>query len=143
MALTVTWEAPLRSGRYRHMAKRDAIVWERWLDRYAGAAVAIAYDVALGGQRPTGDWDPETLDAWQYVTALKVDVAVMMVDRVEVLEVRPHATVSALGAALCYALVADRERLWRVPIQPGIVCESIHPDVRWVADRLGVVVYEV
>lgn len=127
------------AGPFLHMAPRDAQLWTRFLDRHAAEFLAVAYDVALGGERPA-DVAPELAEGWQYSTALKVDAVLWEERGVWIVEVRPWATVSAIGATLCYTLVAQREQLTPLPLRPMIVCEGIQTDVRWVAGELGITV---
>jgi hypothetical protein len=131
-------------GWYPHMGKRDQEVWERYLSRPHPDFVAFAYDVALGGNIPTAPLitEEESL-GWQYSTALKIDACAWLLDRVWIIEIKPQATVSALGAAVAYQLVAQRERAFDVPSLPVILCEYCHPDVRWCSTQLGVEVIEV
>lgn len=158
---------PLQRGRhYRHMAKRDVEVWERFIERQRRAWLGVAYDVALGGMPAaqaratagqlaaldagslTDDEQAEALTAaiaegYQYSTALKVDAVLMADDRLVLVEVRPWAHAGTLGNALCYTLVAQREQISELPMAPMIVCEGIQRDIRWVAEQLGVQVVEV
>lgn len=142
--LPLELEPVLKSGRYRHMMKRDVAVWERFLDKYGGAFLGVFYDAAFGGSQDLPDTVPEAdRRGWQYTTALKVDAILIGPRAALIVEVRPWATVSALGAALAYTLVADRDHFTDLPLQPTIVCEGIQVDVKWCADRMGVLVYVV
>lgn len=142
--LPLAIEPIAKTGRYTHMAKRDLAVWERFLDQVGAAFLGVAYDVAVGGVVP-GPEVPNEADRrmWQYSTALRIDAVLFAADLVHVVEVRPYATVSALGAALCYTLVLERERVTSLPLQAAIVCEGIQKDVAWVAERLNVIVWTV
>ena len=131
-------------GHWPHMARRDAVIWSRFLDRPPAAFLGFAYDVAVGGYKLEGlDLQPQDALGWQYNTALKVDAVGLTADQAWVIEVRPEATVSALGAALTYALVLDREAVFELPLLPVICCETIQPDVEWACGRLGVRVVRV
>lgn len=134
----------VKGGRYTHMAKRDAAVWERFLDKFAGAYQGVAYDVALGGTvLPEGGATDDERRGWQYSTALKIDAVIVGADHALITEVRPWATLSPLGAALGYTLVARREQLLDVPMAPAIICEGAHVDVKWIAQQLGITIFEV
>jgi len=140
----LTLVPPTRTGSYPHMAKNDRVVWERWLEQFGAGFEAVAYDVALGGSTPPADGIPEAERAgWQYSTALKIDALLFSTEGVVIVEVRPWATVSALGAALTYALVAEREQLTPLPLSAAIVCEGIQPDVLWCAEKLKIQVWRV
>lgn len=131
-------------GDYRHMAKRDVEVWTRFLAARGDDFAAFAYDVAIGGITLHADGlDQASLDGWRYNTALKIDACGFQPGRVWIIEVKPEATVSALGAAIAYTLVAKRERVFDDPLQPTIVCNYCQVDVKWCAEQLGVVVVEV
>lgn len=131
-------------GSFPHMARRDDVVWRRFLDAMPAPFLGFAYDVAVGGYRLEGLElaEPELL-GWQYNTALKVDAVGLTADEAWVIEVRPDATVSALGAALTYALVLDREQVFELPLRPVICCENIQPDVAWACSKLGISVVKV
>ena len=132
------------TGHYQHMAKRDGVVWERFLARARDQFVAFAYDVALGGSILDLEGVPEAeLLGWQYNTALKIDAVAWQPRLVWVIEVRPEATVSALGAALTYSLVARRDAVFDVPILPVVCCETMQPDVEWTCQQLGIRVEKV
>lgn len=127
-----------------HMAKRDAEVWTDFLRVHGPDYLAFSYDVALGGRLLEIPDDDESLRlAWQYSTALKIDAVGWMGNQVWIIEVRPDATVSALGAALTYTLVAKREALTELPMVPCIVCRNIQPDVEWTCAQLGIQVIRV
>jgi len=128
-------------GHYPHMAKLDTAVWTRFLDAHAREFLGFYYDVALGGRRIEGlQLEEQDVLGWQYNTALKIDAVGLTDTQAWIIEVRPAATVSALGAALTYALVAERDDVFDVPLLPVICCESIQPDVEWACTQLGVTV---
>lgn len=140
----LTWVPTTWRGNYPHFSKRDAPVWARWLELYADRYTAFAYDVALGGSELANlVGTPAELQAWRYSTALKIDAVGLADDAAWIFEVRPGATVSALGSALAYALVAERDSVFPVPLVSAVVCEFMQPDVRWACDRLGVRVFTV
>lgn len=135
---------PADMGNFPHMAKRDAEVWLDWIRQHGPDYVGFSYDVAFGGvELPEAAGDEAMRKGWQYNTALKIDAVGWQGNQVWVIEVRPDATTSALGAALTYTLVARRERLTDLPIVPAIVCRAIQPDVRWACAMLGIQVFEV
>jgi hypothetical protein len=140
----LTLFVPEQQAHYPHMAKRDVEVWVDFVAAHGAEYVAFSYDVAFGGQSLELPGEtPQSLRAWQYTTALKVDAIGWQANQVWIIEVRPDATVSALGAALCYTLVAKREGLTELPMVPAIVCRNIQPDVEWTCAQLGIEVVKV
>jgi len=140
----VTIVPPEHRGRYPHMAKRDAEVWSRFLAARAAEFTGFAYDVAVGGVQLLGDAvEANERAGWQYNTALKIDVCALQPGRVWIIEVKPDATVSALGAAIGYTLVVEREKVFDGVLVPTIVCGACQRDVKWAAGQLGVQVIEL
>ena len=140
----ITLYAPEAQAHYPHMAKRDIVVWERFLRARGAEFLAFSYDVAIGGTRPSNLLDDEaSLRGFQYSSALKLDAIGWQSNQAWILEVRPEATVSVYGSAVVYALVARRERITELPLIPCIVCEAIQPDVEWACAETGVQVIKV
>lgn len=136
--------APDELGYYPHMAKRDAEVWVDFVRARGADFVGFSYDVALGGvELPHPAEDPTWVQGWRYNTALKIDAVGWQGNQVWIIEVRPDATTSALGAALTYTLVAQRDHLTDLPLVPCVVCRGIQPDVEWACAQIGVVVVRV
>ena len=131
-------------GHFPNMAKRDEVVWRRFLAAHAQSYLAFAYDVALGGVvHSLPDADPADVKAWQYKTALKIDVVAIGEKEAWIIEVKPDAHVSAIGACVVYTLVAEREQVFDRPLRAAVVCEYAQPDVQWAAERLGISVIVV
>lgn len=140
----LTTYLPGQLTHFPHMAKRDAEVWVDFLRKHGTDYLAFSYDVALGGVALNLPFEDEaTLRGWRYTTALKIDAVGWQGNQAWIIEVRPDATVSALGAALTYTLVAKREELTDLPLIPAIVCRDIQPDVYWACAQLGIQVLKV
>lgn len=140
----IEWKAPADRGDYPHMAKLDAVLWERFLDVYGPNFLRFAYDVALGGFLPgeqSGTIDERK--GWQYSTALKIDAIGERLDDVLVIEVKPHAGVSAIGGALSYTTLLSVEPPVLKPLVATIVTDYVSPDIRFVAEAFQVLVIEL
>ncbi len=130
---------PRKFGNYPNMARRDAVIWERFLDTFGADFAAFSYNVALGGQEPTGgDLTDEERQGWKYVTSVKIDAVGWKPDETWVIEVKPNAGLSAIGQALGYTLLGERDGLTDLPIIPVVVTDNSSPDVIYVAQQLGV-----
>lgn len=140
----VEWLPVVKSGRYPHMAKLDAAIWERFLDQYGRNFLRMAYDVALGGYLPGEDeGDLDQRKGWQYSTALKVDAVGQREGEVWIIEVKPGGGTAGIGAALCYTLLAERDGFTSFPCLPVLVTDRTNPDVLICAELLGVTVIAV
>ncbi|MDP3940550.1 MAG: hypothetical protein Q8R92_20740 [Deltaproteobacteria bacterium] len=140
----LVWTPLVKSGNYPHMAKLDAAIWERFLDKYADNYQEVAYDVALGGFLPDeNQGDLPTRTGYQYSTALKVDAVLRREGEVWIVEVKPSASVSAIGGALCYHVMAEQDELSPFPLVPAVVTDRASPDIAYCAQALGVTLIEV
>lgn len=134
----------VKDGDYPHMQKRDVEIWERFIDLYGGNFPQAAYDVALGGVVVADrDADPAVLLGFRYATAIKVDALVVNEQRGLVIEVKPRASLGALGQALGAALLLEADKVLPVELFPAIVTDRANPDVKFCAEELGVLVFEV
>jgi hypothetical protein len=138
------FEPIVKTGRYHHMARRDFVVWERWIDAHRSEYARVAYDVALGGViSALPGTTPEQQRGFQYVTALKIDALLDRGDGLTIVEVRPEASVSAIGAALCYEIMLLRD-LPEARVEARlIVCEFASVDIVACARDLGVSLVKV
>lgn len=140
----VTWAPIQKSGRYPHMFKHDIRIWERFIDAYGGQFELAAYDIALGGIRPTDPFASEA-DAlgWQYSTAKKIDAAVQGGGEVWLCEVRPDAGLAAVGSVLGYAILSDHDAWTALPIVPTIVTDRMDGDTKLVCQEFDIQVIEL
>lgn len=139
----VGWKPPLLDGDYPHMARHDARIWERFLLRNGSQFSRVAYDVALGGVRFQPDEGEEAQAlGFHYSTALKVDAVAERGPVCWIIEVKPDAGVSAIGAALCYLELAQVDRFTELELVPVVVTDRTSQDIRYCAEQLGVLIVE-
>lgn len=135
----IAQQQPAITGNYPHMARRDAPIWERFLRAQGANFTGVTYDVALGGVVPEGaDEEDETVLGWRYSTAVKLDAVLFTPDEVWIVEVKPNASLSAIGQVLGYMLLAEREPFTDLPLIPTIITDNLGADVRYVAEQLNI-----
>lgn len=140
----VTQEQPALTGNYPHMARRDAPIWERFLQSQGARFTGVAYDVALGGVVPEGaDEKDETVIGWRYSTAVKIDAVLFSPSEAWIVEVKPNASLSAIGQVLGYMLLAELDQFTSLALIPTIITDNLSADVRYVADQLNIQVIVV
>jgi hypothetical protein len=71
-------------------------------------------------------------------TAERIDVVADNGKEHWIIEIRPNAKLGALGSAIGYTLLAQREPWTALPLVPAVLTDNCSPDFRWVADLLGV-----
>lgn len=139
-----TWEAFEHGHHYKHMARHDIRIWERFLDRYAGYFTAVAYDVAFGGSETL---DPNASEAerrmWRFNTAKRVDAICKNDDVMWLCEVRPGSGLSALGAVLGYTWLAEQEKFSELPIVMTVVTDHTDADTRAIVEAFDVQLIEL
>src|SRR3989442_4559865 len=133
----IEWVPPVKTGRYRNLQRRDTSVWERWLDKYGSTVDVVAYDVAVGGVEPTASELSEVeRRGFKYSTSLKIDVLLRIGAEVWAVEVKPTASVAAVGAA-----VGDPPAISREEPDLGVGCggfifEAAPPGIPVLSRRL-------
>jgi len=135
---------PTFRGAYPHLQRHDAKIWERFLDTYAESFTGFAYDVALGGVVVDEDQgDEPTRKAWQYSTAMKVDVVGFRAEAAWIIEVKAGAHAGSVGQPLCYVELGEVDRFTDLELIPVLVTDRASPDLRFCAERLGVLLFEL
>ena len=135
----IVFAPPALLGGYPNIQRRDATIWEGWLRTAPLGLVAVAYNVALGGQVPNDpDATEEMLRGWAYSTAAKPDAVCDFGEVWWICEVKPSATLGAIGQALGYTLLAEREALTDKPMLPTIITDQAGPDLIWCCEQLDI-----
>jgi hypothetical protein len=135
----IEWVPPVVTGRYRNMQRRDVAVWERWLRQHGPEWEMVAYDVAVGGVVPDlPDLSDAEIAGWKYTTSQKIDVLLRTGDDITVVEVKPVASLTAIGGAIGYPLALAREEPTWTIVQGAIICEHLPLDIEWLTKALGI-----
>lgn len=140
----IVWQKFDHGASYPHMAKHDARIWERFIDRYFGHFDQVAYDIALGGSEPT---DPDATEAqrlmWRFNTAKRIDAVVGNRDELWLCEVRRGSGLAAVGAVVGYTILSELDKWADRPLVMTLVADRIDADTRTVCEYLGVQAIEL
>lgn len=129
---------------FAHLLPAEAVLWSRWLARYAGQYEAFAYDVRVGRGRPVPAGTPENLARdWTTLTQARIDAVGFQGDVHTIFEVSPRGGRSAIGAVQTYEQLYRQQVGPQVTVRLAIVCERMHPDLRAAAEAMGITVYEL
>ena len=138
----VEFYPPALLGWYPNMAKRDAVIWERYLRHQAINFRGFAYNVALGGMvKEDPEATPEELTGFQYSTAQRIDVVADRGSEHWIIEVRHQARIGAVGSVMGYTMLALREPWTELPLVPVVITDNMSPDVRYVAELFSLQVF--
>lgn len=131
-------------GRYPHLRREEAALWDQWLREHGAEWEWVVYDATLGDPVPAPAWvDDATRAVWEHLTKLRVDAVVGRGAEVLVVEVKPRAPAWAHAQARAYRDVGAEEGLWPEDARAGVVTDAITPASAKVAAILGVEVWVV
>lgn len=140
----VEWLPITARVHYPGMSKHDASIWHRFLDAYGADFQQVAYNLRLGGSEPTDPTaSPEEKLMWRAETAKRVDAIVRNDDEIWLCEVRPGAGLAAVGSAVGYGILSDKDPWTTLPIVLTIVTDQMDPDTKVVCEELEIQVIEL
>lgn len=126
-------------SRYPHMLFEDAGTWTRFLTANKGSLEKVWYDVHVGKAVVPEEGSPGFLQAVaDGVTRKRIDVVALQAGRLLVIEVKPFCSMVALGQAVVYRELFEKE-YGSDPRSLGcIVCDQVDEDVAPIAVQLGI-----
>ncbi len=129
------------SPAYPHMLGEDTVVWTRFLESGDFDIKEVWYDVHVGAE-VKGDWPGDSVNARiaRGVTRKRIDVVALVDGVLWVIEIKPLATMFAIGQVIVYEGLFVREYETELETWPVIVCDTVDEDVIPECERLGVVV---
>lgn len=131
-------------SKYPHMAFADIPVWERYLEQKHFAYTSIAYDVRVGEGRPIPpDTSPELAIDWQALTMKRIDAVAFLPKEIHIIEVKPRASLSAIGQVLGYCALYEKTFSPTIPTKCIIITDEAQPDLFSVTSTHKIKVIEV
>lgn len=126
------------------MSVQDAAVWRAFLDTHAVSFSEVFYDVGLGGKaHRLVTTDGGMRPMWETLLKKRVDAVLVRSDSVWCCEVKPLANMSALGQALSYQFLWNKERTSEQKARAVVVCSRVDLDIEPVFEFYGVTVFVV
>jgi len=132
---------PLLRPHYPHMLAEDNAVWSAFLTKNYDRLQEVWYDVRVG--TPV-ELAPEASEMEKRIAAgltrKRIDVVALVEGAFWVIEVKPYASMLALGQALSYARMFALQ--YQVPgrVVPVIVCDTADGDLLDEFEELGIMV---
>ncbi|MBA7708109.1 hypothetical protein ES703_116997 [subsurface metagenome] len=132
---------PVIRPHYPHMLAEDNSVWTRFLTTDAHRLKEVWYDVKVGLPvlLDVGASDIERRIA-AGVTRKRIDVVCSVAGGFWVVEIKPRASMQALGQVISYVRMFKIEYAPAGQVIPVIVCDSYDEDLVDEFDELGVLV---
>lgn len=124
---------------FPHMGPADTRVWRLALSEGLLPETEWTYDVRLGGAGAIVIPDEHTHKAmWETLLRKRVDAYSVVAGRPWLVEVKPIGSFAALGQALGYCDLWEREHGKRPQPLPVVVCAVIDRDLAPTFERYGV-----
>lgn len=130
--------------KYPHMKPADIAIWERFIEKYPEMYHTVSYDFEIGtGPGFSTVVNPENGGEDLALYQWKMDAVGYKGTRVDLIEVKPRAGLSAIGQAACYEL------LWKRDIDPEgddravIITDELRPDIKYLCDKLKIDIFVV
>lgn len=132
---------PLLRPHYPHMLAEDNEVWSKFLEQNFERLTEVWYDVRVGQPVKLADdaTDMEKRIA-AGLTRKRIDVVAISGGNYWVIEVKPYASMLALGQVMSYARLFALQYEVTGRVIPVIVCDSIDADLLEEFEELGIMV---
>lgn len=132
---------PLMRPHYPHMLAEDNAVWSKFLEQNFELVTEVWYDVRVGKavDLPADASDMEKKIA-AGLTRKRIDVVAISGGNYWVIEVKPFASMLAVGQVISYARMFALQYEVTGRVIPVIVCDAIDVDLVDEYDELGIMV---
>ena len=131
-------------SKYPHMAPQDIPVWEAFLREQASQFTAFDYDVRVGkGIDPGPTYNDETRQDAILLTQKRIDAVGFRDNEVWIIEVKPQASISALGQLLTYTELFIAYKKPDLTVRSVVVCNSVDQEVRDIFKKHNITVIQV
>lgn len=128
---------------YPHMMSEDRVVWTKFLASEFVKIREVWYDVRVGQSvLVEGVHDHRIELIARGLTRKRIDVVASVGGGVWVVEVKPRATMYAVGQVLTYVRLFEREYFSPGKVVPVIICDSHDEDLLSEFDEFGILVIE-
>lgn len=130
---------PEKLHKYPHLMVGDIRVWEQYLGTVEPEFDSFDYDVHVGeGVKPSDDWDETIKTMALALSEKRIDVLGWKNNVPTIIEVKPSASLSAIGQVLCYRELYSSRYPGVVRPLLMIVTDFEMPDIRKLCFSFGI-----
>jgi hypothetical protein len=130
--------------RFPHMLAGDIALWRKWLNKYGTNFQVYLYDLHVGAGVPIL---PGTLAQYRLQAEIsskkRIDVVARRAGEIYIIEVKPYASLSAIGQVLCYSALYKKEFNPTERVIPCIVTDYVYADEAYLFKFYGIEYYSV
>jgi hypothetical protein len=121
------------------MSTEDTTIWRKFQRTDRTKWQRFYFDVGVGDGKPTGDdVDDDSKAYWLKETQKRIDVLGIADTFQAIIELRNNAQPNALGRLLVYKQLYSRDPLSTLPLQLWLVTNTPDPELRAIAEPMGV-----
>lgn len=132
---------PLLRPHYPHLLAEDNAVWSKFIDQNIGRLQEVWYDVRVGQpvklHEDASDMEKKIAAG---LTRKRIDVVALSGGDYWVIEIKPYASMLALGQVMTYARLFALQYEVTGRVIPVIVCDTIDADLIEEFMEMGVMV---
>lgn len=126
-------------NKYPGMRLEDEVIWDEFIKRNPAAFFSCYYNVPVGDPMPHENEKKEAVQNGGYdVSQWRIDVLAETADGLAVIELKPHAGPGALGQALAYKKLIEKEWQLTKPVVPIVITNGVSSIMLEAAAMLGV-----
>ena len=130
--------------RYPHMMPGDKAVWDRFLEQHGDYFEGFDYDIHVGeGVGEITGYSEEIKKAAIALSQKRIDAVGYRGNEVWVIEIKPHAGLSAIGQVLAYETLYNIEHETKPVTYKAIVTDRTDNDMRTLCGTMAIRLYEV
>jgi len=131
-------------GKYPHFFPGDAPIWERFIDNFGDSFSGFDYDVKVGsGTEPVEGLGDSYRKMQHDLSTYRIDAIGYTPDAIYIFEIKPDASLHAIGQALNYARLYTRDFNPSKRIIAAIVTDRKMPDMEYLTKEHDILYYVV
>lgn len=129
---------------YPHMSKAEQQIWERFIDKYPDAYKQCQYDFHVGEAPPFNTiWDDGVDRNQDKLYRFRIDVLGYTDERIDVIEIKKDARLTAMGEAEKYAELFIRDEEPQLPVGKVIITDRELPNMAYLCKTAGIKLFVV
>jgi len=128
---------------YPWILQEDWPALENFMTKHGHQYQEAYFGSRLGG-RDEGEYHPDRLmdTMWRHLKQYRPDLILVAKDHVLIAEVTTAAGPRALGQAILYLILYNKQPLFKQPARAGIICLYADDDIRYAANKLNITIFD-
>jgi hypothetical protein len=128
--------------KFPHLGPEDEAIWRKFIEQNPSEYSTVEYDVRVGEGR---DYSEHPNDEYKadmiHLSKKRIDVIGFKLDEVHIIELKPKASLSAIGQVLCLKELYKRQNKTSLKIKPVIITDELLPDVPSLCLKMNILLF--